>query len=146
MQCIVNVSTHVDVLLNDDLLFVEGKGLNSIPKRDKFDISTKEAIAAMIKSHDKVIKLHFPVVQQHPDTSSCGLFALANAYTLCEGKDPVSINYDVNNMRFHFLTSIFNNYQIHSQYLVDKTLWIHRPNETCQHLISAQNWLLLSLN
>ena len=70
--------------------------------------STKEAIAAMIKSHDKVIMLNFPVVQQQPDTSSCGLFALANAYTLCEGKDPVSINYDVNNMRSHFLSSIFN--------------------------------------
>ena len=70
--------------------------------------STKEAIAAMIKSHDKVIMLNFPVVQQQPNTSSCGLFALANAYTLCEGKDPVSINYDVNNMRSHFLSCIFN--------------------------------------
>ena len=70
--------------------------------------STKEAIAAMIKSHNKVIKLHFPVVQQQPDTSSCGLFALTSAYTLCECKDSVSINYDVNNMRSYFLTCIFN--------------------------------------
>jgi len=68
----------------------------------------KEAIAAMIKSNDKVIRLNFPVIQQQPDTSSCGLFALANAYTLCEGKDPVSINYDVNKMRSHFLSCIFN--------------------------------------
>lgn len=81
---------------------------SSYQKGKSLTFSTKEAIAAMIKSHDKVIKLHFPAVQQQPDTSSCGLFALANAYTLCEGKDPVSINYDVNNMRSHFLTCIYN--------------------------------------
>ena len=47
--------------------------------------SAKEAIAAMIKSDDKIIRLNFPVIQQQLDTSSCGLFALANAYSLCEG-------------------------------------------------------------
>ena len=42
MQCIVNVLTHVDVLPNDDLLFVEGKALNSILKMEvrKWDLTS----------------------------------------------------------------------------------------------------------
>ena len=68
--------------------------------------TAKEAIAAMIMSADKVVTLSFPKIQQQIDSSSCGLFSLANAYTLCEGKDPVMIKYDASRMRSHFLSCI----------------------------------------
>ena len=47
-------------------------------------LSVKEVIAALVKS-DKKIFLLFPDVQQQPNSSSCGLFDLAFASTLCEG-------------------------------------------------------------
>ena len=68
--------------------------------------SDKEAIASMIRSTDKVITLSFPSIQQQLDSSSCGLFSLANAYTICEGKDPTLIKYDTSKMRYHFLSCI----------------------------------------
>ena len=66
-------------------------------------MSVKEVIAALIKCDKKKIFLLFPEVQQQPDSSSCGLFALAYAATLCEGKDPTKTKYDFPCMRTHFL-------------------------------------------
>ena len=66
-------------------------------------LSVKEVIAALLKCDKKKIFLLFPDVQQQPNSSSCGLFALANAYTLCEGKDPTKVKYDVSLMRTHLL-------------------------------------------
>jgi len=45
-------------------------------------------------------------IQQQLDSSSCGLFSLANAYTLCEGTDLALIKYDTSKMRPHFLSCI----------------------------------------
>ena len=42
-------------------------------------LSVKEVIAALLKCDKKKIFLLFPDVQQQPNSSSCGLFALANA-------------------------------------------------------------------
>ena len=57
-----------------------------------------EVIAALVKC-----VLHFPDVQQQPNSSSCGLFALAYVSILCEGKDPTKMKYDFPCMRTHFL-------------------------------------------
>ena len=57
-------------------------------------LSAKEVIAALVKCDKKKIFLLFPDVQQQPNSSSCGLFALAYASTLCEGKDPAKVRYD----------------------------------------------------
>ena len=40
------------------------------------------------------------------DNSSCGLYALAYAYTLCEGKIPTNVAYSEVNLRSHLLLSI----------------------------------------
>ena len=69
-------------------------------------MSVKEVIAALIKCDKKKIFLIFPEVQQQPDSSSCGLFALAYAATLCEGKDPTKTKYDFPCMRTHFLNCL----------------------------------------
>ena len=66
-------------------------------------LSTKESIATLMCSQAKAIYILFPDVQQQTDNSSCGLYALAYAYTLCEGKDPTRVAYSEANLRSHFL-------------------------------------------
>ena len=51
-------------------------------------ISTKECIATLLSCRSKFIYILLPEVQQQTDAASCGLFALAYAYSLCEGLDP----------------------------------------------------------
>ena len=56
-------------------------------------MSTKEDIATLLQSTEKINHLLFPEVQQQRDGSSCGLFALTFAQTLAEGKDPSKVVY-----------------------------------------------------
>ena len=71
-------------------------------------LSAKEVISALLHYHyqKKKVTLIFPDVQQQSDGSACGVFALAYAYTLCQGEDPVEIQYDVLKMRPHFLSCL----------------------------------------
>ena len=62
----------------------------------------KEVVAAQVKSRHKRIHLLFPDVQQQSDSSSCGLFSLAYAQALCEGKDPTKTHYDHSKLRPHY--------------------------------------------
>ena len=69
--------------------------------------STKDDIATILQCTEKRIFLLFPEVQQQKDGSSCGLFALAFACTLAEGKDPSRVVYpDGSTMRSHLLKCI----------------------------------------
>ena len=69
--------------------------------------SKKEEIATLLQSTEKRIFLLFPKVQQQRDGSSCGLFALAFAHTLAEGKDPSKVVYpDGTKLRSHLLQCI----------------------------------------
>lgn len=50
-------------------------------------MNVKESIATIMQSQNKYIIFQFPEVQQQTDGSSCGLFSLAFAYEICDGKD-----------------------------------------------------------
>jgi Ulp1 family protease len=69
-------------------------------------LQTKECIAALLNCQSRVIFVLFPDVQQQTDGASCGLFALAFAYTLCEGKDPSHMTYTSLHFREHLLRCI----------------------------------------
>ena len=66
-------------------------------------VDAKESIATLLNCSSRFIMMLFPEVQQQSDGSSCGLFALAFAYTLCEGRDPSGITYLTSKFREHFL-------------------------------------------
>lgn len=67
----------------------------------------KEAIANLMQCSNRRIYLLFPEVQQQKDGSSCGVFALAFAHTLAEGKDPSSLEFpDEASLRTHLLQCI----------------------------------------
>ena len=69
--------------------------------------STKDNIAILLQCTEKPIFLLFPEVQQQRDGSSCGVFALAFACTLAEGKDPSRVVYtDGSTMRSHLFKCI----------------------------------------
>ena len=69
-------------------------------------LSAKEVISAFLCYQKKKVTLIFPDVEQQSDGLACGVFALAYAYTLCQGDDPVEIQYDVLKMRPHFLSCL----------------------------------------
>ena len=64
--------------------------------------STKECIATLLNCQSKFVYILFPEVQQQSDAASCGLFALAYAYSLCEGLDPSQLVYESTKFRSHF--------------------------------------------
>ena len=72
----------------------------------ELSITGQEAIAAMVTCSKQAITVIFPDTQQQDDTASCGLFALAYAYTLCDEEDPNAIVYNSSQLRQHFLSCI----------------------------------------
>lgn len=68
-------------------------------------LSTKEVIAAMVNFNKNRV---YPNVQQQTDGFSYGLFALANAYTLRDDKDPAKIIFDLSKMWHHSLECLPN--------------------------------------
>ena len=105
---ILNVtSTHWICISNKDCKPGTVKVYDSLRSGD-LPLSVKEVIAALVKCDKKKIFLLFPDVQQQPNSSSCGLFALAYASTLCEGKDPTKLKFDFPLMRIHFLSCLQN--------------------------------------
>ena len=62
---------------------------------------TKQQVAALIFNSVNKITLTFQTVQRQQDSSSCGLFAVAFATSLCFGSDPSTIMYDSATLRSH---------------------------------------------
>ena len=62
---------------------------------------TKKQIASLTKTIKREQQLDVMNVMLQPDTSSCGLFALAYAADLAHNIDPTLSQYDVGKMRLH---------------------------------------------
>ena len=75
---------------------------------DDLALSAKEIISALLGYQKKKVTLIFPDIQQQSAGSACGVLPLVYAYTLCQGEDPVEIQYDVLKMRPHFLSCLEN--------------------------------------
>ena len=63
-------------------------------------------VADMLQTKSSELTLQYVDVQWQSNACDCGLFALANAASLCHGTDPSSINFDQTKMRSHSLTCI----------------------------------------
>ena len=61
-------------------------------------------ICCMTRPRSKNLHLDFMNVVLQPNSSDCGLFALANASALANNLDPVSCNWNVQEMRGHLYT------------------------------------------
>ena len=68
--------------------------------------SVKKIIAELMHTDGKHIVFEHMNVQQQKGGSDCGLFAIANATTLCYGEDPVTFEYNQEAMRAHLLKAI----------------------------------------
>uniref|UniRef100_A0A1X7V8G6 Ubiquitin-like protease family profile domain-containing protein n=1 Tax=Amphimedon queenslandica TaxID=400682 RepID=A0A1X7V8G6_AMPQE len=69
-------------------------------------LEVKESVATIMKSLNWHILFHFPEVEQQKDGSSCGLFALAFAFDVCDRKDPSLREYLPDNFCPHFRTCL----------------------------------------
>ena len=63
----------------------------------------KEQICSLLCTQDPVIKLNFANIQLQANSSDCGLFALAFATALCEGKRPEELHFKRDLLRPHLL-------------------------------------------
>ena len=75
-------------------------------KTGDLSLQTKEVIATLLHCDKKTISVIYPTVQQQSDGASCGLFALAFAYSVCEGENPSEILYNCEEFRDHFLSCL----------------------------------------
>ena len=66
--------------------------------------TTKKQIAALTKPIYQELKLDVMNIMSQPDSSSCGLFAIACATDLFHKLDPTLSQYDVGQMRYHLRT------------------------------------------
>ena len=67
---------------------------------------TQRVVADILQSQKAAISFQLQDVQWQGNEWDCGLFALANATTLCNGMDPCTVVYLQSAMRQHFLDSI----------------------------------------
>ena len=67
---------------------------------------TQRVVADILQSQKAAISFQLQDVQWQANEWDCGLFALANATTLCNGMDPCTVVYLQSAMRQYFLDSI----------------------------------------
>ena len=68
--------------------------------------NTKESIVTLLKYSARTVYLVYQDVQQQTDGSSCGVFALAFAHTLCDGNDPSRMTYSQDFLCSRFLSCL----------------------------------------
>ena len=66
--------------------------------------SSEQQIACIMNTQYNELKVDFIDVQSQSGRDDCGLFAIAFATTLCNGKQPESMFYDQQQMRSHLLS------------------------------------------
>ena len=105
----------IQILNVDDSLWVcatnnncEVNSLKIFDSRRVGEVSlqTKEILATLLHCDKRTISILLPCVQQQIDNDSCGLFALAFAYSLCEGIKPSEVAYQFKEFRQHFLSCL----------------------------------------
>ena len=69
-------------------------------------LQTKEILATLLHCDKRTISILFPCVQQQTDNASCGLFALAFVYLLCEGINSLKVTYQLKEFCQLFLSCL----------------------------------------
>ena len=101
------------------------KGVNVYDSARTGDLSenTLDSIAAILNCQKRNVYLLFPEVQQQTDSCSCGVFALAYAYKLAEGKNPCKALYPCGTQLRSHLYKCFQEKKI-SSFQNDRNLYI----------------------
>ena len=73
---------------------------------DELPPKTIKQVAALVNSTLPTLSLKFLDIQHQHGTSNCGLYAIANATTICEGKDPCTQLFRQDIMRSHLITCL----------------------------------------
>lgn len=70
------------------------------------DLDTKNQICSMWRPSMDSVELRLVNVQQQPNSSDCGLFAITNATELAHGREPQLCLFDTGKMREHLASCI----------------------------------------
>ncbi len=68
--------------------------------------AAKKIIASLCQHRSSTIKVLYHDVQWQSGSNDCGVFAIAFATAVCEGKNPAAVVFDQSNMRAHLLKSV----------------------------------------
>ena len=80
-------------------------------EKDKAHIVYKEMVVEiqrLINTKENELVMHIMDCHQQTNGNDCGLFAIANAITLCLGLNPCDFNYKVREMRGHLIKCLEN--------------------------------------
>ena len=75
---------------------------------DNIPYLVEQVIARLINTKENELVMHIMDCQQQTNGNDCGLFAIANAVTLCLGLNPCDFNYKVQEMRGHLIKCLEN--------------------------------------
>ena len=68
---------------------------------DNIPYLEEQVISSLVDTNEREIDMKVMDVQQQTNGNDCGLFAIANAVTLCLGLNPCQYNYKAREMRGH---------------------------------------------
>ena len=74
---------------------------DSMHTNREVDNTTKQQAATILCCQSPSFSIHVINVQQQEKGNTCGLFAIAMAFDLCEGKDPLLSSYNESMLRTH---------------------------------------------
>ncbi len=104
VQCLVVGRCHWTVVSNIGCLPSVVRVYDSMNMQ--LSSSAKKTVATLLHMGSSQITLEYMNVQQQKGASDCGLFAIANATTLCHGENPVMYEYHQEAMRSHLLACL----------------------------------------
>ncbi|KAJ8023112.1 HMG domain-containing protein 3 [Holothuria leucospilota] len=81
---------------------------SSTNARKRYPLDMIKAAACLLQTKESSIIVNVMNVTQQNDGSSCGVFALAFAATLCAGQDPTKMHYDENTMWTELIDNLNN--------------------------------------
>ncbi len=76
--------------------------------KSKISLTTKQEICSFYKPTSSKVHFEYVNVDRQPNSSDCGVFALAFATELAHNSDPTLFCWDINEMRKHLIKHLIN--------------------------------------
>ena len=73
------------------------------------NLDSKKQICSLVRPSSKLLQIRMVNIQRQGNSSDCGLFALASATSLVNGRDPFLSYWDTTQMRSHLVSCFENN-------------------------------------
>ena len=101
---------------------------------DNIPYLEEQVISSLVDTNEREIDMKVMDVQQQTNGNDCGLFAIANAVTLCLGLNPCQYNYKAREMRGHLMQCLekkeLKMFPVHSKRKLRKSSGVKKVHTT----------------